>query len=49
VHRQVAEVTGTYTLREQSEAYADDLGSESEALRPENTIFWEENAEVTET
>jgi len=49
VHREVTEVTGTYTLREQSEAYAGDLGSESDALRPENTIVWEENAEITET
>ena len=49
VHREGTEVTGTYTLREQSEAYGGDLGGESEALRPENTIFWQENAEITET
>ena len=48
VHREVTEVAGTYTLREQSERYTGDLGSESEALRPENTICWKESAGVTE-
>jgi hypothetical protein len=49
VHRQVTEVAGTYTLREQSEPYAGDLDSESERLSLENTIFWDENAETAET
>jgi hypothetical protein len=49
VHREVERAGGTYALREQSEVYGGDLGSESEALRPQNTIFWEENAEITET
>jgi hypothetical protein len=49
MHREVERAAGTYALREQSEVYGGDLGSESEALRPENTIFWEENAEITET
>jgi putative transposase len=49
VHREVERAGGTYALREQSEVYGGDLGSESAALRPENTIFWEENAEITET
>jgi putative transposase len=49
VHREVERGTETYALREQSEAYGIDLGSESEVLRAENTIFWEENAGVTET
>ena len=49
VHREGTEVTGTYTLRKQSEAYGANLGGESEALRPENTIFRDENAEITET
>ena len=48
-YREVAEVGGMYTLREQSEAYAGDFGSESDALMPENTILWEKNAESTET
>jgi len=47
VHRRVTEVTGTYTLREGSEAYRANFSSETEALRPENTIFLDENAEIT--
>jgi hypothetical protein len=38
VHREVTEVTGTYTLREQSEAYGVNFADESEALRLRNTI-----------
>jgi hypothetical protein len=49
MHREVAEVGGTYTLWEQSEAYAGDFGTESDALTPDNTIAWEENAGNTET
>jgi len=49
VHREVERPAGTYALREQSEVYGGDSGSESEALAPQNTIFWEENAEITET
>jgi putative transposase len=49
VHREVTEVTGTYILREPSEAYAGDFGGENEALRLENTISWDENAETAET
>ena len=49
MHREVAEVGGTYTLREQSEAYAGDFGSENDALMPNNTIAREKNAESTET
>jgi putative transposase len=49
VHREVERGTETYALREQSEAYGTDLGSESEMLRAENTIFWEENAGIIET
>jgi hypothetical protein len=41
VHRQVTEVTGAYTLREQSEAYAGGFGSEIAA--PENTISRDEH------
>ena len=48
-YREVAEVGGTYTLREQSEAYAGDFGSESATLMPDNTIPWQKNAENTET
>jgi hypothetical protein len=35
-HREVKEVTGTYTLREQSEAYGANFAGETEALRPED-------------
>jgi hypothetical protein len=49
VHRELTEITGTYTHREQSEAYGANLAGGSEALRPENTIFWDENAAITET
>ena len=49
MHREVAEVGGTYTLREQSEAYASDFGSENDALMPDNTIAREKNTESTET
>ncbi len=48
-YREVAEVHGMFTLREQSEAYAGDFGSESDALIPDNTIPWQKNAESTET
>jgi putative transposase len=48
-HREVTEVTGTYTLREESEAYGANFARKSEALRPEKTIFWDENAAITET
>ena len=49
VHREVTEVTGTYILREPSEAYAGDFGGENEAQRLQNTISWDENAETAET
>lgn len=49
IHRKVAEIGGTYVLREEREAYAGDFRGESEMLTPENTIFWKENAENTET
>jgi len=48
-HKKVKEVTGTYTLREQSEAYAANSAGEIEALRPEDTISWQETDETTET
>ena len=48
-HREVERGIEIYALREKSEAYGTDLGSESEVLRAENTILWEENAGITET
>ncbi len=48
-YREITKAGGTYTLREQSEAYTGDLGSESDALMPDNTISWQKNAENIET
>ena len=45
MHRRVLEDTGTYTLREESEPYSASFTAESEALRPENTLLWDENAD----
>lgn len=41
------EDTGTYTLGEESEPYTANFTAQSEALRPKNTLFWDENAETT--
>jgi len=41
-HREVLAVDGTYALREPSEAYTRNLISENEALRSQNTFFWNE-------
>ena len=49
MHRDIAKVGGTYALREESEAYASDFGSQNEPLRPDNTILWDKNAESAET
>jgi hypothetical protein len=38
----------TYALRESSEVYAGDFSGKNDALRLENAIAWDENAEVTE-
>ena len=38
IHREVADIGGTYALREPREAYAREFGSESDALRPNNTV-----------
>ena len=48
-HREVVQLDGTYTLREQSEAYGGDFASENDTLMLDNTIPWEENVESTET
>lgn len=49
MYREVEEVGGMHTLREQSEAYPGDFGSESDALIPGSTIPWEKNTGSTET
>jgi REP-associated tyrosine transposase len=46
-HRKVTDVTGVYTLREEGEAYGPNFAGEKEVLRPENTMFWDENAGIT--
>ena len=46
MHRRVIEDTGTYTLRKESEPYTASFTAESEALRQENTLLWDENAEI---
>ena len=45
MHREVTKVTGTYMLREQSEAHAVNFAVESDALRQQTTIG-DENAEI---
>ena len=49
LHREVEQVSGTYALREKSEAYDGNLRSETEPLSLENTVFWNENAGTAET
>jgi REP-associated tyrosine transposase len=49
LHRAFEQLAGAYALRKPSESYADDFGSNSDALRMENTISWNENAETVET
>jgi putative transposase len=49
MHRDVIEADESYALREQSEAYGHEFASESDPLRLENTISWDENAETAET
>jgi hypothetical protein len=48
-HRAVEEKDGAYALRERSEAYNGDFGRESEPLRLENTVLWNDNAATAET
>jgi putative transposase len=48
-HRDVIEADGSYALREPREAYAARIGQPTDALRFENTISWNENAETMET
>jgi hypothetical protein len=48
-HREVMELQGSYALREEGEAYGPNFGGETEALRLENTRFWNDNPEATAT
>ncbi|MGH7848128.1 MAG: transposase [Candidatus Binatia bacterium] len=47
--RAVEENHGAYALRERSEPYSSNLGSETELLSVENTVFWDENAGTADT
>ena len=49
MHREVVQLDGTYTLREESESYGRHFASENDALMTDNTILWEKNAESAET
>ena len=42
-HREVLEADGSYALREPAEAYGFGFAAESEALRSQNTFFWDES------
>ena len=44
-HRAASPVDGTYTLREEGESYKHVFAGKSDALRLENTHFWEEKVE----
>jgi len=49
MHCEFEQLGGAYALRERSEAYAGGFTAENDALRLENTIAWEKNAEAAET
>ena len=49
MHRAVEQKDGAYALRERGEAYNGDFGGESEPLRLENTVLWNESAGVAAT
>jgi hypothetical protein len=49
MHREFEPLGGGYALREPGEAYGGELDSESDVLRLENTISWDENAEAAAT
>jgi|RhiMetdeSRZDD1v2_1073273.scaffolds.fasta_scaffold52028_4 hypothetical protein len=41
-------LAGAYALRERSDAYGGEFTRENDALRLENTISWDENAETAD-
>ncbi len=49
MHRKLARVSGTDTLREPSEAYGGHLSGANDALKPDKTIRWEDNADSAQT
>ena len=48
-HREVMELDGTYTLREEGEAYGRNFGRENDSLSLENTQSWNEKPKATAT
>ena len=42
-HRDIDEADGAYALREPRSAYTTVFGTESDALRPKNTVPWARN------
>jgi hypothetical protein len=47
IHRAVEQRDGAYGLRERSEGYNDNFGTESDPLRLENTVVWNETSAAT--
>ena len=47
-HRGFAAMGEAYALRESGDAYGRDFGGETDFLRPENTISWNENVEAAD-
>jgi hypothetical protein len=48
-HRDVIEIDGSYTLREPAGAYGLRFAAENEALRLQNTFFWNESFDEATT
>ena len=48
-HRAVIEANGSYALRESAEAYGLNFAVENEALRSQNTFFWDEKVDEAST
>jgi putative transposase len=46
MHRAVERKDRAYALRERGEAYNGDFGGESESLRLENTVLWDETLKL---
>jgi REP element-mobilizing transposase RayT len=44
-HRELVEGDGSYALREAAEAYGLEFGAENEALRHQNSFFWNETVD----
>jgi hypothetical protein len=49
LHRDVIEANGSYALREPGEAYGLKFAAENEALRSQNTFFWDESVDEAST